>query len=83
MNISIEKYLTDRVVEDISKKSEPGPVITLSREYGCPSKIIAARLAETLSSKTRVKGKEVKWKFVTKEIMAESARELQVDPVSL
>ena len=37
-------------------------------------------LAEELSRKMFVKGKEVKWKYVTKEIMAESARALEVDP---
>lgn len=83
MNISIEKYLSDRVVEDVTKKIVPGPVITLSREYGCPSKIIAARLAEKLTSKAQARGRKDKWKYVTKEIMAESARELQVDPVRI
>jgi cytidylate kinase len=81
MHLDLAKYVSDRSNESgYNKAKEAGPVITLSREYGCPAKIIAGRLAEELSRKNAVKGKEDKWKFVTKEIMAESARALEVDP---
>jgi cytidylate kinase len=80
MNIDLLKYLSDRIQEECGHMKEPGPVITLSREYGCPSKIIASKLADELTRKMFVKGKDIKWKYVTKEIMAESARELEVDP---
>lgn len=80
MHINLIKYLSDRVLEEVPRKAEPGPVITISRDYGCPSKKIAARLAEELRMKTRIKGREISWKYVTKEIMAESARALQIDP---
>lgn len=80
MNVDLLKYSSDRLQEEGGICKDPGPVITLSREYGCPSKIIAARLSEELTRKTAAKGKEVKWKYVTKEIMAESARALEVDP---
>jgi cytidylate kinase len=80
MNIDLLKYTSDRIHEDLRFKEEPGPVITISREYGCPSKIIAARLSEELTRKLVVKGKDIKWRYVTKEIMAESARTLEVDP---
>lgn len=80
MNIDLLKYTADRIHEQDGRYKEPGPVITISREYGCPSKIIAARLSEELTRKMFVKGKEIKWKYVTKEIMAESARALEVDP---
>ena len=80
MNIDLLKYTSDRIQEEDGRFKEPGPVITISREYGCPSKIIAARLSEELTRKMFVKGKEVKWKYVTKEIMAEAARALEVDP---
>ena len=80
MNINLVKYLSDRVVEDVARKSEPGPVITFSRQYGCPSKLVAARLVDELVRKALSKGKDTRWKYVTKEIMAESARALEVDP---
>jgi cytidylate kinase len=80
MQIDISKYVTDRFYEDCNHSGEQGPVITLSREYGCPSKIIAARLADELSRKLYVKGKDTRWRYITKEIMSESAKALEVDP---
>jgi len=80
MHIDLLKYVSDRIHEEGGKGKEAGPVITISREYGCPAKIIAGRLAEELTRKLFVKGKDAKWKFVTKEIMAESAKALEIDP---
>jgi cytidylate kinase len=80
MNLDLLKYTSDRIHESNDRYKEPGPVITISREYGCPSKIIAARLSEELNRKMFVKGKDIKWKYVTKEILAEAARALEVDP---
>jgi cytidylate kinase len=79
MHIDLLKYVSERINKEGGDK-EAGPVITISREYGCPAKIIAGRLAEELSRKLSAKGKNIKWKFVTKEIMAESAKALEVDP---
>jgi cytidylate kinase len=80
MHIDLLKYMSDRIQEEGNRFREAGPVITISREYGCPSKMIASRLAEELTRKVFVKGKDIKWKYITKEIMAESARALEVDP---
>lgn len=80
MHIDLLKYVSDRIHEEGGKGKETGPVITISREYGCPAKIIAGRLAEELSRKLFAKGKDSKWKYVTKEIMAESAKALEIDP---
>lgn len=80
MHLDLLKYASDRIQQENERGLEAGPVITLSREFGCPAKIVAGRLAEELTRKLFVKGKEVKWKFVTKEIMAESAKALEVDP---
>jgi cytidylate kinase len=68
---------------DFSKIKDPGPVITLAREYGCPSKLVARQLTEELTKKMLVKGSEIQWKYVTKEIMVESARELELDPARI
>jgi cytidylate kinase len=80
MNIDLLKYVSDRIHDEGGKGKEPGPVITISREYGCPAKIIAGRLAEELTRKLFVKGREGKWRFITKEIMAESAKALEIEP---
>jgi cytidylate kinase len=80
MHIDLLKYMSERVNNEGGRLKESGPVITISRDYGCPSKLIASGLAEELTRKMFVKGKDIKWKYVTKEIMAESARALEVDP---
>jgi len=70
MHIDLLKYTEDRIHQEDGRFKEAGPVITISREYGCPSKIISSRLSDELTKKLFVKGKDIKWKYVTKEIMA-------------
>jgi cytidylate kinase len=83
MKVDLLKYMSDRLQEDLEKTKEPGPVITISREYGCPAKRIAQKLSEELTRKMFVKGKDVEWKYITKEIMSESAKELELDPAKI
>lgn len=67
--------------DELADSGQPGPVITISRLYGCPAKKVARKLVEALAEKMEVKGiKDTNWKMITKEIMSESARELDVDP---
>lgn len=59
----------------------PGPVITISRECGCSAKRIATKLSKILTgysyhSETKT---DVEWRWISKEILEESARELQMD----
>ena len=80
MKFELIKYMSERLKENDIKEKEPGPVITLSREYGCPGRRIAQKLVEHLTRKMFVKGKSIEWKYITKEIMAESAKELDLHP---
>jgi len=81
MKVDLHKYLSDRLHKGEKSFKEAGPVITLSRQYGCPAKNIAKKLSEELTRKMEIRGnKEIQWKYVTKEIMSESAKELKVDP---
>src|SRR4030042_1389709 len=80
MNFDFSKYLSDRMQAECNRFKDPGPVITVAREYGCPAKTVARQLMEELTKKMLVKGTEIQWRYVTKEIMAESARELELDP---
>jgi len=79
MKIDITKYLQDKYKEEQSRSFFPGPVVTLSRELGCPSKKIAHKLMETLNESGRRFKKRQPWRWISKEIMEESARELGVD----
>ncbi|MCX6224314.1 MAG: cytidylate kinase-like family protein [Bacteroidia bacterium] len=74
------KYFEARIKNETENK-EPGPVITISREYGCPSKILAGILVEKL----RLLDQETQahpylWKWIGRELLEESAKVLKVDP---
>ncbi len=79
MKIDLSRYLDDWYKEDPAKNIYPGPVVTLSREVGCPAKKIAAALTDRLNSEKKTKAKDHPWRWISKEIMMESARELNVD----
>jgi len=79
MKIDLSKYLDNWYKEDPAKNIFPGPVVTLSREVGCPAKKIAADLSEKLNTLKKKHSKDHPWRWIDKEIMMESAKELQVD----
>jgi cytidylate kinase len=79
MKIDLTKYLSDWYKEDATKDFFPGPVVTISREQGCPSKGIAACLTVKLNDIKRVHAKKIEWRWISKEILQESTRELNVD----
>lgn len=84
MRVDLHKYLSDRLQEECAKVHPPGPVITISRLYGCPGKKVAKLLTEQLTEKMVIKGyRKTQWKIITKEIMSESARELEIDPAQI
>lgn len=83
MKIDLIKYLTDKVEKEKKEIKEPGPVITISRDYGCPGKKVAEKLVEEINKKMIVKGKDIRWRYVTKEILAEAAKELEMEPEKL
>jgi cytidylate kinase len=73
-------YIKKRYEETQKKKTGPGPVITISREYGCPAKVVAQKLSEVLSERKNAVGEKYTWKWYSKEILDESAKQLQLDP---
>lgn len=81
MKFDLLKYMSERMQSGSEDFQEAGPVITISRLYGCPAKKVAKLLTEQLADKMIAHGKkEVEWKYVTKEILSESARELRMAP---
>lgn len=83
MKTDLSKYLNDWYKEDPVKNIYPGPVVTISREVGCPAKKIAAVLTTRLNSLKTSKAKEHPWRWISKEIMMESARELGADSAAI
>ncbi len=80
MKIDLSKYLADRYQETLSGQKYKGPVVTIAREFGCPSREIAIELADRLNQIKSSKAKKIEWRYITKEILFESARELKLDP---
>lgn len=68
------KYLSKKVLKEKAKIFEPGPVITISRQYGCYATSIAKKLAERISFKS-----PNPWDYVTKEVIEDSAKKLEVE----
>ncbi len=79
MKIDLSKYKEEWYKEDPVKNIFPGPVVTISRELGCPAKAIACHLSEELNAVKSARAKDHEWRWISKEILSESARELNVD----
>jgi len=74
------KYLENRYEKEKPsiKKKTPGPVITISREFGCPANMCANGLADLLNKIKDINSPQ--WKVVSKEILDQAAEELGLSP---
>jgi cytidylate kinase len=83
MNNTLMVYLNKRLHQNDPKylghSNQPGPVICISREVGCGGVNIAKLLANELDKQGVCK----KWKVLSKEILQESARGLDMEPNKL
>jgi cytidylate kinase len=75
------KYMTDRLVQHHSQdnqfKSEPGPVITISRETGCSAREISQLLYEKIVTEFfQGKPDSCPWRLINKDILQNSASKL-------
>jgi cytidylate kinase len=74
------KYFEARI-KDVNLNKEAGPVITISREYGCPSKILAGILVEKLNLIDQGPPSDRnRWRWIGRELLEEAANDLKVDP---
>ena len=77
------KYMSERSGKSVHKSGElenVGPVITISRPYGCDGERIAQKLSLALSDFVKQKGDSSEWKLISKEILENSAKELKLAP---
>jgi cytidylate kinase len=65
----------------INLSTDIRPVVTLSREFGCPSKLIARLLINELNK--RYPGIRRKWRFISKEIVETTAKHLELNPTEV
>jgi len=80
------EYMNRRISGDfipISTKKEAGPVITISRQTGCGARGIAWAICEELNKRKPTAKEESKWRFISREILQESAEQLNLDPAAL
>jgi len=78
MSIDLKKYLTEQYHRTIVKGQEPGPVITISRQYGCSAKEYASLLGEKLNELKKDRNDKTEWTWINKEIFVKTARELNL-----
>jgi cytidylate kinase len=76
------KYMGKSLADEIPGSSETLPLVTISREFGCPSKLIAQMLVDALNKKGEATHAR-KWKFINKEVLESAAKELQLNPMDV
>lgn len=80
MENSLLNYMNKRFgdIHHKNRQETPvaGPVITISRQVGCGGIATAKKLAEALNEFIICK----KWEVISKEVLHQSAQELQLDP---
>ena len=75
----LERSFADR---DMTRPPGSGPVVTLSREFGCPSKAIGQLLTAELNHRLGPpNGRQ--WHFINKEVVEATARQLDLHPVDV
>lgn len=82
MKIDLKQYFEERD----RMKGQPladGPVVTLSREYGCEANRIARMLQHEIGELLPGPVKTQAWQVVSKEILEESARDLGLKPAEV
>lgn len=72
MSLDLTDYLEKRLAGNKKVFHESHPFVTISRQTGCNGNAIAVKLVRELSSPIS------KWKYVNKEILAESAKKLNL-----
>jgi cytidylate kinase len=80
------EYMNKRIGADFIPSNtikEAGPVITISRQTGCGARGIAWEICEELNKNKPSVKTEGKWKYVNREILQESAEQLNLDPAAL
>jgi cytidylate kinase len=80
------EYMNRRIGGDFVPSDtikDPGPVITISRQTGCGARGIAWTICEELNKRNPSVKTDRKWRFISREILQESAEQLNLDPSAL
>lgn len=80
------EYMNRRISGDLipsAKIKDAGPVITISRQTGCGASRIAWAVCEEINKKLSTAKQDSKWSFINREILQQSAEQLNLDPLAL
>lgn len=78
MKIDLKKYMNERDQLRAQKK-DPGPIVTLSRAYGCEANDITVKLLHHINKHLQGKSASAKlWKYINKEIINDAAVALKL-----
>lgn len=84
MNNVLVQYMKNRLNSNhaLPKKTNTivGPVVTISREYGCNTKTLAEKLCYSLNSIESKNYSNAHWHWIGKQILEKSAKELKLRP---
>jgi cytidylate kinase len=84
MNNVLLQYMKNRFMPDHDHpgktRTKTGPVVTISRDYGCPAKRLAGMLSSALNRVELENYSKNRWSWIGKEILDESAKELNLKP---
>ena len=73
---TLSSYLRDNL-DDLASKKEPGPYVTISRQYGCDGYELADLLAEKLNEhlKDQHRKQDKPWTVFKKELLKQLAED--------
>jgi cytidylate kinase len=78
MKIDLKKYMNERDQLRAQKK-DPGPLVTISRAYGCEANDITLRLLRRVNKRLSEKSVNAKpWGYINKEIIQDAAKALKL-----
>ena len=68
--------------QESTKPYGPAPIVTISREFGCPSKSIAQMLTDALNKRI-IKPADPRGRYISKEVVEEAARKLDIKTIEM
>jgi cytidylate kinase len=80
------EYMNKRIGGDFTPSliiKDPGPVITISRQTGCGARGIAWAICDELNKRKTAVKTEGNWRYINREILQESAEQLNLDTRAL
>jgi cytidylate kinase len=76
----LNRRLREAEVDKAKKVTDPGPVVTISRQSGCSARRLTQKLVDELNKRRKSRETSKDWDYVNKELLQKAARELDVKP---